>query len=298
MATYNGEQFLAEQLDSILSQSYPNIELVIVDDDSIDGTVALVNVYITRYPHISLYVNEQNLGYIKNFEKGMLLAKGELIALSDQDDIWRSDKLAVLMDQMDNHEIIYSDSALIDDTGKSLDKKMSDIRTQISYDDCLMYTIGAWAPGHAMLLKKELIARCIPFPKLVTHDFWLGFVATCMSPIKYLNIPLVYYRQHSTNAIGADTHAHKSNLQKSTRKEKLYQSRARMQLLYEKCPPENVEQKKVLRTLCNSYQSFSLNNNWIRMTTFFKYQDKILAYKNKSELMKVLFCLKMFFKID
>ncbi|MEK7198913.1 MAG: glycosyltransferase, partial [Bacteroidota bacterium] len=110
MATYNGERFLSEQLESILSQSYPNIEMIVVDDGSVDSTVALVESYIKRYPAIRLYVNEENLGYIKNFEKGMLLANGEYIALSDQDDIWRKDKLALLMERIGTHEIIYSNS--------------------------------------------------------------------------------------------------------------------------------------------------------------------------------------------
>ncbi len=304
MATYNGERFLSEQLESILSQSYPNIEMIVVDDGSVDSTVALVESYIKRYPAIRLYVNEENLGYIKNFEKGMLLANGEYIALSDQDDIWRKDKLALLMERIGTHEIIYSNSLLIDDAGNSLGKYMSDIRNQINYTDCLMYTIGAWAPGHAMLFRKELIARCLPFPQLVTHDFWLGFVAACKGTVAYTNLPLVYYRQHSANAIGADTHAKscwsgdQQRRGRGRRQKKRQQSRDRMQLLYEKCPLEKIGQKKILKTIYNSYLSFSLKNNWTRMIAFFKYRDIILAYKKKSALMRILFCLKMFFKID
>ncbi|MCK9402124.1 MAG: glycosyltransferase family 2 protein [Chitinophagaceae bacterium] len=297
MATYNGERFLSEQLESVLSQSYSNIELIVVDDGSVDGTVALVESYSKRYPAIRLYVNEENLGYIKNFEKGMLLANGEYIALSDQDDIWRKDKLALLLEQIGSHEIIYSNSLLIDDAGNSLGKYMSDIRNQINYTDCLMYTIGAWAPGHAMLFRKELITRCLPFPQLVTHDFWLGFVAACKGTVAYINLPLVYYRQHGANAIGADTHGNKGG-GRGRRQKKMRQSRDRMQLLYEKCPLEKIEQKKILKTIYNSYLSFSLKNNWTRMITFFKYRDLILAYKKKSALMRILFCLKMFFKID
>ena len=120
MATYNGERFLAEQLDSIFLQSYPNIELIIVDDVSVDGTVAIIKSYCEKHSNIRLYVNDENLGYIKNFEKGMLLATGALIALSDQDDIWVTDKLSILFEGIAEHEIIYSDSELIDETGKRL----------------------------------------------------------------------------------------------------------------------------------------------------------------------------------
>ena len=71
MATYNGERFLSEQLESILSQSYPNIEMIVVDDGSVDSTVALVESYIKRYPAIRLYVNEENLGYIKILKRNV-----------------------------------------------------------------------------------------------------------------------------------------------------------------------------------------------------------------------------------
>lgn len=249
MTSYNGERFIREQLDSILQQTYPNIEVIVVDDCSTDGTVAIVEPYIEKYPVIKLVRNEINLGYIRNFEKGMLLAAGDYIALSDQDDIWLKDKLTILMASIGSNEIIYSNSELVDENGNSLHRKMSDIRNQIGYSDCLMYAIGAWAPGHAMLFKKELVQRCVPFPSIVTHDFWLGFVATCKGPIKYLDTPLVLYRQHITNAIGAVkvANAVKLKKEKRTREQKLQLIRNRMELLYRKCPDETVAQKKCTR---------------------------------------------------
>jgi glycosyltransferase involved in cell wall biosynthesis len=248
--------------------------------------------------NIRFVANETNLGYIGNFEKGMLLATGDYIALSDQDDIWVAEKLEKLYLGIGTHLLIYSDSELIDENDTILHKKMSDIKNQIAYDNCLMYTIGAWAPGHTFLFKKELVNRCIPFPTIVTHDFWLGFVATCYSPIQYLPEPLVQYRQHNFNAIGADTHVKKVDQPKPSKEALQEKSRKRMRMLYEKCPPELAEQKQVLKTISDSYQSYSLKNNLTRMIVFFKYRNLILAYKRKSALMKMLFCLKMFFKID
>lgn len=296
IATYNGERFICKQINSILEQTYPNIEIIVIDDCSTDNTVDLLKKYDLIYPNFFLHINETNLGYIKNFEKGMLLTNGDLIAPCDQDDIWLPHKLQTLYNHMGNYSMVYSDSILIDDTDSSLHKKMSDIKNQIAYSSCLMYTIGAWAPGHSMLFNKTLIDKCLPFPSLVTHDFWLGFVATCFSKIQYVKEPLVLYRQHDNNAIGANTH--KATKVKFTRAEKLDKIRKRMKLLYEKCPEENVHEKAVLKKILKSYQSFSFKNNWTRMTTFFEYRDLILAYKKKSNLMKALFCLKMFLKID
>ncbi|MCX6207612.1 MAG: glycosyltransferase family 2 protein [Bacteroidetes bacterium] len=298
MATYNGEHFLRKQLDSILSQTISPKEIIIVDDCSIDSTVAIVQEYCNQYPTIRLISNEKNLGYIGNFEKGMRLTKGDFIALSDQDDIWLPNKLEKLYQGLGAHLLIYSDSELIDESDNPLHKKMSDIKNQIAYDNCLMYTIGAWAPGHAFLFKKELLERCIPFPTIVTHDFWIGFVATCYSTIQYLPEPLVQYRQHNFNAIGADTHAKKENQTKPSKETLQELSRNRMRLLFETCPSDLVEQKQVLKTISESYQSNSLKNNFTRMFIFLKYRHLILAYKKKSEMMKILFCIKMFFKID
>lgn len=296
VATYNGEQFLCKQIDSILAQTYPNIEIVIIDDCSTDNTVNLLKQYSSVHSKIFLYTNDSNLGYIKNFERGISLTNGDLIAPCDQDDIWLPNKLQILFNQIGDNLLVYSDSTLIDAMDNSLNINMSHIKNQISYTSCLMYTIGAWAPGHSMLFKKSLIDKCLPFPSLVTHDFWLGFVATCYSNIKYVKEPLVLYRQHNHNAISAFTrNAPKIKL---TRAEKLKKIRERMKLLYEKCPEENIKEKEVFKIILESYQSFSLRNNWVRMTTFLKYRDLILAYKKKSELMKILFCLKLFFKID
>lgn len=295
IATYNGEKYLKQQLDSILTQTITPKEIIIVDDASTDGTVSILETYATD-KRFRLFVNEQNTGYIKSFEKGMLHTSCPLIALSDQDDIWLPHKLETLLTNLQNYIAVYSDSVLIAENGASLHKKMSDLKNQLTYDNCLMYTIGAWAPGHAMLFRKELIEKCNPFPTIVTHDFWLGFVAACYGGIAYVNEVLVQYRQHTTNAIGANTH--QSKKQKPTAEARIRTAQKRMQLLYEKCPASLTEQKQVLETLALTYQHNDFISRWKRMATFLRYRNIILAYKKKSALMRVLFCIKMFFKID
>jgi len=173
---------------------------------------------------------------------------------------------------------------------------MSDIKNQLTYDNCLMYAIGAWAPGHAMLFRKELIEKCTPFPTIVTHDFWLGFVASCYGGIQYVNEVLVQYRQHTHNAIGANTRQH--GREKPTKRARIEIARKRMQLLFEKCPASLSDQKKVFEILATTYRKTDVWSRWKRMSTFFKYRYVILAYKKKSAFMKILFCIKMFFKID
>src|SRR5688500_10348209 len=88
LCVYNGEKFLREQLDSLVNQSYPNIEIIASDDRSTDASLLILQEYADRYPYFKFGQNEQNLGYVKNFEKVISLCSGDLIALSDQDDIW------------------------------------------------------------------------------------------------------------------------------------------------------------------------------------------------------------------
>ncbi|MEZ0483210.1 glycosyltransferase family 2 protein [Fibrella aquatica] len=299
LATYNGERFLEAQLDSILQQTYPNLEIVVVDDRSTDSTTAILDRYAARHPNMRVFVNETNLGYIRNFEKGMLLATGELIALSDQDDIWHLDKLTTLAEAMGDREIVYADSRLIDDKGEPIGENFSDVRQLISFDSCLSFVIGNTVSGHGMLIARDLVHRSLPFPITVPHDHWMCFVATFRKPVRYLPQVLVDYRQHTNNVFGITRMVDgvRRPRPKKDEAQKLREIRERIQLLYDKCPTDLQEEKQVLGRLNNSYKSFSLPNNFARMMTFFRYQDQLLATKKRSAVRKWLFCLKMFVKI-
>lgn len=296
VATYNGATYLLAQLESIAHQTHKPTQIIIVDDASSDDTVRIANNFAAAHPEVLVVQNETRLGYIKNFEKGMLLSTASYVALSDQDDIWVPHKLATLLANIGDKMLAYSDSELIDANGGLLHQKMSSIKNQLAYHTPVMYAIGAWAPGHAMLFKKELINKAVPFPTLVTHDFWLGFVATCYSTVVYVNQPLVLYRQHTQNAIGADTTKNKTV--SFTLAQKKQKARARMQLLYNKVKETGHEHAAVFEKINNNYASFSMSNNFKRAKLFYDYRNLILAYKKKSALLKVLFAVKMFFKID
>ena len=105
MCTYNGERYLREQLDSIIGQTYPIHRLIVQDDRSTDGTVAIVREYAARYPFISLYVNGRNLGYNLNFKSAVMRATADFVAISDQDDVWFADKIARQVEAIGGHNI-------------------------------------------------------------------------------------------------------------------------------------------------------------------------------------------------
>jgi glycosyltransferase involved in cell wall biosynthesis len=293
IATYNGERFLRKQLDSIVNQSYQNIEIIAVDDCSSDNTLNILNEYAERYNNFIIVSNDHNLGYIKNFEKGFLLASGDYIAPSDQDDIWLVDKIETLLHSINGHAIAYCNSAFIDSNDELIGDKLSDKTTFTDFDNPLMYVVGASAPSHAMLLTRQVALDAMPFPLLFSHDNWLGFVATFHSSVKFVNQVLVYYRRHDTNVFST---IHKKKKLKESKQQRIEKAKQRLNLIYDKCP-SYLPEKKVLSQLVKSYQSYSLNNNLLRMYLFFRYRDIILRYKKHNSLRRFLYCIKVFFKI-
>lgn len=197
LCTYNGSKYLAEQLESILNQTYQNLELVIVDDQSTDSTYELLLSYQAKYPDIiRLYRNEKNLGFVKNFEKAISLCNGSLIALSDQDDLWNCYKIAIQVENIKESILIYHDSLMVNEEGVSLKTSISNLKNMYSGESPLPFLFNNCVSGHSVLMKKELINDILPFPKEIFYDWWIAFKATQAGAISYLDDTLVHYRQH------------------------------------------------------------------------------------------------------
>jgi len=196
LCTYNGEKYLVEQLDSIVNQSYPNIEIIAVDDCSSDGTVDILKAYAEKYPYFQVYENEINLGYIKNFEKAIRLCTGEFIALADQDDIWHLNKIAVQVNEIGEHNLIYHDSEFINEHGISINKKISDVRRFYSGGDSRYFLFENCVSGHTILFNKRIVPFLNHFKPEIFHDWWIAYVATNTGTILASTAILVKYRQH------------------------------------------------------------------------------------------------------
>jgi glycosyltransferase involved in cell wall biosynthesis len=300
LATYNGETFLAKQLESVFEQTYPNIEIIAVDDGSSDNTISILQDHASRHPAMKVFSNETNLGFIKNFQRGCGLATGELIACCDQDDYWHADKIKKMTAAIGNHPMIYCDSVLCDEELHETGKKISDLVVCRSFNSCLQQAVFCRIYGHATLIKRSLLQKAIPFLEIIPHDWWLSYLATLYGEIKYLPEPLVFYRQHTANLIGmAGVKREKTKqLNKGEKKSReLTIIRARINAFYAACPDEKIFEKEILYSIKESYRSFSFINNCRRVIIFLRYQDLLLAVKKRSSFRKLFFCFKMFVMI-
>jgi len=201
MCTYNGERYLAEQLDSIVNQSYQDIEIVICDDGSSDGTLAVLREYAHLDSRIRVYENEANLGFVKNFEQAMTLCSGDLIALADQDDIWFPTKIEVLVNLIGESSMVYSEVQLVDELAQPLDQAFPGVN-RLGGRCALSLLIGNCVTGHACLLRRDLLNRALPIPDGVkAHDQWLAVVASLYGGLTASADTLSFYRQHSANVM-------------------------------------------------------------------------------------------------
>ncbi len=205
LATYNGSKFLREQLDSIYSQTYKNIEVVAGDDCSTDDTTAILEDYRKRYG-LRYQVNERNIGFIRNFENTIALCRGEFIALADQDDIWLPEKLEALLNGLGNASLVYSDSFLVDETGRELSGSLiqsSGVRP-VSGKNFEYFICNTCVTGCNTLFRRELLVKALPIPACERyHDWWFAVIASSQEGVNYLDRRLVKYRQHECNDTGA-----------------------------------------------------------------------------------------------
>ena len=297
LATYNGSLFLSEQLESIVTQTYPNIEIIVVDDCSTDNTIEILKSFQIKYCNLKIFLNDTNLGYVKNFEKGCSLATGEYSARCDQDDYWHPEKLSKMQAAIGDYPLIYCDSILCDETLTPIGENISDRVNCRDFDNCLQQAIFCRIYGHATLINKSFLDKTLPFLAIIPHDWWLCYMATFYGGTKYLPEPLASYRQHSANIFGAAGGKRKKNdkinraVKKTTDLENI---RMRINAFCSICPNEFVQEKEILRKLAKSYETFSIKNNFQRMSLFLFNYDQLLASKKRSRIRKFLFCLKMF----
>jgi glycosyltransferase involved in cell wall biosynthesis len=212
MAVYDGEPFIGKQLDSILNQSRVPDEIIICDDSRNDKTYSAIENIIARYPEIIKYSkNETQLGVSKNFERAISLTGGDIIFLSDQDDVWMPDKverLVSLINASPNCGGAFCNSELVDENLSLLNVTHWQLRG-FGTKEMLSYTTGGMMEfflkrvpiaGHNMAFKAEFKDLILPLPDLKEcHDTWIGLIIAATNKWAFTNACLTKFRQHNSN---------------------------------------------------------------------------------------------------
>lgn len=217
LCTYNGEQFLSEQLESLKCQTRLPDELVVCDDGSTDNTVTLIEKFAQNAPFkVRIFVNEQTLGVTKNFEKALTYCEGKYLFLCDQDDLWEAEKIAQMtafLEQNPSVSVAFSDAFLVNEKAIFLQKRLWDVvrlyPSQLEQwrkgKSIELMLIGNRVAGCTMALRRSFLQKIAPFPTDVPdflHDTWIAFVASILSQIQFISTPLVKYRQHPWQQVG------------------------------------------------------------------------------------------------
>lgn len=206
MATYNGAKYLREQVDSILSQLTDDDELIVSDDGSIDATLDILKSYEDsriKIIHHNKTIQKFPFGFTtSNFESALREASGDIIFLSDQDDVWVDEKVIKMVNMLENCVAVLSDCSFVDSELNVLIEskiKFEGVRIGVLRN---LYKCGYL--GSSMAFKRSLVKHVLPFPKNVPHDIWIGLVAGSVGKFKILNDVTLLYRRHDTNVSGAN----------------------------------------------------------------------------------------------
>lgn len=216
LCTRNGATYIEEQLLSVLEQSIPPTQLVVSDDASTDDTIARVRDIAARYPAVALTVfeNDPALGVTKNFEQAIRACTGDLIALSDQDDVWHPARLERFVAEFAARpevSLIHSDARLVDATGKPLGHTLARALGVSGAEVASIHAGNAFSvllrrnlvTGACTMFRRSLVEYAAPFPAGWVHDEWLGVIAAAVASTDFIDDATIDYRQHGANQIGA-----------------------------------------------------------------------------------------------
>ena len=214
LATYNGERYIAEQLDSIVRQTRLPDELVISDDASVDTTRAIVSDFAGRAPFpVRLLANKERLGSTRNFEVAIRACGGDIIFLCDQDDVWYPGKIALIEKRfMDDAGagVVFTDADVVDQDLHPLGLRLWEAvrfnrprQAQFDAGDAFSVLLKRYmVTGATMAFRSRYRDLLLPIPDIWVHDAWIAMLMGATSQLAVLPTPLIAYRQHSANQIG------------------------------------------------------------------------------------------------
>jgi glycosyltransferase involved in cell wall biosynthesis len=200
LASYNGALYIQEQLDSILQQLGPKDEVIVSDDCSGDATCDIIR--DIKDDRIRLYQHSINIGPIKNFEFALQKASGDMIFLSDQDDIWMPGKVSTIVSLLQEYHLICHNAAILEDFNlPKEDSKYSNLFERYQAKSGILKNILKNSyTGCCMAFRRDVLKLSLPFPQYISmHDQWIGLVANSLYKVLFWEKNLIQYRRHSSN---------------------------------------------------------------------------------------------------
>jgi glycosyltransferase involved in cell wall biosynthesis len=280
MCTFNGEKYLREQLESILVQTYPIAEINIFDDCSTDRTWQILEEYSKKNHKIKIFRNTKQLGFNKNFEQAFCSISSDVIAFSDQDDVWRADKIAFMMQKWTGQEpLIYCSSVRFRDEIPENPTSPASYR-RFEGKDIKKILFYNTVSGHASLIKTAFRDKFLPFAPDFYFDWRAAQIAATLGGVAYTNEILVFQRAHENNASFNNIKVGLLGGIKRLKKEVFNNLSYAVEF-----PDLSEEDKNVVQKL---HFLFGKNDFFSRCELFFlimKYRKELFHYKNK----KILF---------
>jgi glycosyltransferase involved in cell wall biosynthesis len=293
LCTYNGENFIEKQLLSIKNQTYQNLEIIIFDDLSSDETINILNQHALQDTRIKVFQNQNNIGYIKNFENAIKKSSGDYIFLCDQDDVWDIKKIEIMLNYFDDKTLLaFHDSKFIDSNEAPLGKNLSDRFTLEQRLRPISFLLFNGIPGHTLGFRKELIEKILPLPTIVHHDCWIAFIASCLSNIAYVPQLLVEYRQHQsseTDLLKIKKPSTINNLKSIQNKQLIERTKIFEDVVY------NTD-----RDLFKKFKNYLIQREFdllsLKLFLFmFVYHDSIFNFKKNKGLLRLVYTFQYFF---
>lgn len=196
MCTCDGRPFVEEQLASILSQTRPPDEVVVCDDASVDGTAEVVEAVATERPSVRLVRNAERLGIRANFEQAVGACRGDLVFLSDQDDVWLPRKVESMVAPFADESVglVRCDALVVDEALRPRGSTLLDRHRRRARS--VLVPFGVF--GSAMAVRASLVPAVTPIPATWPHDVWIALVAGALGEEATVEVPLQLYRRHGT----------------------------------------------------------------------------------------------------
>ena len=194
IATYNGERFIREQIDSILRQLSSDDEIIVSDDGSTDDTISIINSIDDK--RIRVIEDPRKQSPTSNFECALKASKGDYIFMSDQDDVWKPNKVKICMEWLQRYDCVVSDAEVTDN---SLNPLYPSLYAIMQVKQGRIYNT-IWKNGYTgccMAFRRNVLEASLPFPKdIPMHDIWIGNVAAYKYNVMFIPDTLIYFRRH------------------------------------------------------------------------------------------------------